>query len=268
MSEKRMSVKVKLPWKPWSELTPEEKRYGRPDPFCIAFVYPRKGHAFAVTGGTQTVIGWIPRNTVRSLSYFIIYRARGLRNYMTLVTTDKDKEYTFSIKRRRIANPKAKKNQKWVMTVFKKAENESIFGKVVFEKYLKRPPRHWPKEFDQFIISDPIQDCLTCEHAIHGNGGKMGINGCRLSAYAKLGIFCPLKNNENSENSTIVNVEESVTEVEEVTFPVQPEFEAEPETENFDDLQQDGIDYALELSLLHDEEMSEDDLVEMLLQSR
>ena len=192
--KKRMKVKAALPWKPWDQLTPEQRQQEeyKLNPFCIAFIYPRRQRAYAVTGGTKQVRRWIKENTHRAVAYFVVCKGDGKRSYFTVVRTDKDREYTFSITRRRHSARDAKKHQKWTMQVFKKDKPGGIYGSIVFQKHLKHPPRRWPKEFDPFVVDCPTTTCLRCEHAIKGKGGVQGITGCRLTAYAKYGENCPL----------------------------------------------------------------------------
>jgi hypothetical protein len=214
-----LEVKHEFPWTPVRSFTDG-------NPWTIAFVYPRKSAGFVVKGGMNKVKEWIKGSGIkRALVHYTMFghvpNVRGEvekdhRSVIHVFTgSDMVKAFVSRIGTDRATGKKPPKNRRWQLLVFttdgkpRRPFSGDGPSKMVLDKRLRRPPRCWPKELDQFLLSAGevstksakpqapakpkpfVSPCPKCEHAIIEL--NVGVTGCKLSRYAEKGQNCPLE---------------------------------------------------------------------------
>ena len=200
-----LQIKKEFPWEKIGSFT-------RVDPWCIAFVYPRKMNGYVVKGGIVQVKKWIESNVTRAVVYYTMFDGGKNRTNISIYTGNPNvyctlqKSKLFNIVEKRSQGNI--RNRKWKLKIFasclpdakpstpgfnssksplqKKNESE-----LVFQKNLRHPPRCWPKELDSFVLNRKIT-CVACPEAIKSDDGVQGVIGCKLTRFAKHGANCPL----------------------------------------------------------------------------
>lgn len=229
-----LEVKAEIPWT-------KVRSFTDGNPWCIAFVYPRKDKAFIVKGGFIQVQEWVKSNGIkRALIHYTMFGhnnsidggfpVKTNRSSISVLTgSDTVKAYVRRIGLDRVTNKKPPKNRRWHLLVF------TIDGKphppvssegstMVLNKRFRRPPRCWPKELDQFVltaeevavtgkpvkpstsIAKPkpfVSKCTKCKHAIKD---VKGVSVCKLSRYAEQGQNCPLNDSEQIRNPEVATI--------------------------------------------------------------
>lgn len=200
MKRKNLPVRMEFEWKC-------EGSCLRHDPWTIAFVFPRRGESFLVKGGKKDVVKWIMDNVNIGIVHVVHYEKKFFgdkRTTLKCFILTGNSEYSVSLckysQARRstfvegfpYSTAERKRNHNWRLCVLEKNAANGI----LFDKWLRNPPMHWVKQLDPYTSAANGFMCALCEHAIHGPGGRMGISGCKLTAYALLGKNCPLKNNK------------------------------------------------------------------------
>lgn len=228
-----LKVKHEIPWTPVRSFTDE-------NPWCIAFVYPRKSAGFVVKGGINQIEEWIKGSGIKRVLIHYTMFGHGLngrgevekthRSTISVFTgSDTVKAFVSRVGIDRTTNKKPPKNRRWQLLVFttdgkpRRPFSGDGSSKLVLDKRLRRPPRCWPKELDQFILSAGevaaasgllakpvvfiakpkpfVSQCPKCEHVIMD--GKT-VSGCKLSRYAEMGQNCPLNDSEQIRNPKVV----------------------------------------------------------------
>ena len=193
-----LEVKQEIPWT-------KVRSYTDGNPWCIAFVYPRKSKAFVVKGGINQVKEWVKgQHLKRALIHYTMFGKEVLthksahRSSVEILTGSPTvKAFISRIRTDRVTGKKAPKDRRWQLLVFTTdGKPHSPFSgegsRVVLDKRLRRPPRCWPKELDEFVMPAVDFPCASCEHSIKGPGGKYGVTGCKLTKFFKSGKNCPL----------------------------------------------------------------------------
>jgi hypothetical protein len=198
------------------------------NPWTIAFIYPRKEAGFIVKGGFNQIQEWVAASGIkRALIHYTMFghqmnvnggidkTNRSSIHVLTGLPTVQ--AFVNNVTVDTATGKKMPKNRRWRLSVYttdgKKHRPFSGDGSTLaLDKRLRRPPRCWPKELDQFILPEAerpvkptvqvsavapvakpkpfVSPCPKCEHAIIEL--NVGVRGCKLSRYAEKGQNCPL----------------------------------------------------------------------------
>ena len=224
-----LEVKAEIPWE-------KVRSFTDGNPWCIAFVYPRKGKAFVVKGGINQVQEWVSASGIkRALVHYTMFGHNpnghggtdktNRSNIHVYTGSPTVKAFVHRIGIDRLTDKKPPKNRRWQLTVFTTdgKPHRPFSGEgstLVLDKRLRRPPRCWPKELDQFVLAagevaakavPPVakpkpfaSPCPKCEHAIIEL--NVGVTGCKLSRYAEQGQNCPLNDSEQIRNPKVATI--------------------------------------------------------------
>lgn len=239
----------KLPTKkefPWTKI----RSYTDGNPWCIAFVYPRKSPAFLVKGGIVHVAKWIESTVTRAVVHYVMFHKGKTRTNTKILTgTPTVQAYLTWQRRDRQTHRRFPRDERWNLMAFIVPDKHKAFmsadkdtSTLVLDKHLRHPLRCWPKELDAFVMPGQTFSCPTCKEAIKGEG-KGGVSGCKLSGFFNWGKNCPLTAKENPVEDQGVVVPQRVSRnpmVQEtppiVTVDVQPDFTPIPNAESTPDI--------------------------------
>ena len=147
-----LPVKAEFPYNPIGS-------YYNGNPYAIAFVYPQKGQAYIVKGGLVDVEAFLIRQTepcIVHIGYFAKGKARcthteirGLspdyKAYISYPQYPRENEVYYDEDFHKIV-PVRNIMRRTVTVVDAKSR------KTIFEKKLRKMPRKWMKELDQYVV--------------------------------------------------------------------------------------------------------------------